>query len=110
MPDYRRAERILHLLRTTNLSQQAIAREHDVSARTVYYYATTVIRPRDAPEKVFRMRERRITASERSRIERLVAGGSTFVAAAFEVGVSIRTVLKVVYGDDYFQRWENSPD
>ena len=56
------------------------------------------------------MRERRITASERSRIERLVAGGSTFVAAAFEVGVSIRTVLKVVYGDDYFQRWENSPD
>ena len=78
--------------------------------RTVWYHALAVLRPKDRPEKVFRMRERRITASERARIERLVAGGSTFVAAAFTVGVSIRTVFRVIYGEDYFTRWEQSDD
>ncbi|MBR2586235.1 MAG: hypothetical protein IKE64_12485 [Thermoguttaceae bacterium] len=104
-PDY-----IRHDLRCTELSQREIARKYSVDTRTVYFHAQLIIRPNDKPEKVFRMRERKITEHERTTIERLVKTGSTYLAAAFEVQVSIRTVLKVIYGDDYFQKWEEESD
>lgn len=101
-----RAEQIRRDLRCTELSQREIARKYGVDFRTVYFHSQLIIRPNDRPEKVFRMRERKITEAERTVIERLVKNGSTFVAAAYSVGVSIRTVFKVIYGDDYFQKWE----
>lgn len=108
--DESRADRIRHDLRRTDLSQREIARKYGVDTRTVYFHAQLIIRRGDRPEKVFRMRERKITEAERTEIERIIKQGGTFLAAAFEVQVSIRTVLKVIYGADYFQKWEESDD
>ena len=105
-----RAEQIRRDLRNTELSQRAIARKYGVDYRTVYFHSLLIIRPNDKPEKVFRMRERKITEHERTTIERLVKTGSTYLAAAYSVGVSIRTVIKVIRGDDYFQKFENDSE
>lgn len=105
-----RADRIKSDLRCTELSQREIARKYGVDYRTVYFHSLLIIRPNDKPEKVFRMRERKITEHERTTIERLVKTGSTYLAAAYSVGVSIRTVFKVIRGDDYFLKWENDSE
>ena len=105
-----RAAKIKETLRTTDKTQRQIARQFGVAPRTVYFHNLLVIRPKDRPEKTLYMRERPITEVERTNIERMVAGGSTFIAAAFTAEVSIRTVLKVIYGDDYFQKWEENDE